>query len=684
MQVIGEWNMIKLCEKLQTDAGKWRKEGYPTTTYPAIKELLLWNKNESGHLRYLREAQFLALELYWYVRIVLKTPKLAALYNSCFTKRKELLTALGIPIREARADGLFKRGYLFELLKNDMKIVKSLRLDSLYESLYLKYPSYILALAMGAGKTVLIGTIVATEFSLSMEYPRGNFMKNALVFAPGTTIIESLREISDIPFEKILPPRFCRLFLANVKMVYTRASEKSIPVQDNSLYNVIVTNTEKIALKKIPKRKNQRYIDYEEKREQEKLLTNTRLNQIASLPQLGIFSDEAHHTYGNRLGAELKRVRSTINHLHDETPVVCVVNTTGTPYYKKQPLKDVIFWYSLQQGIQDNILKSLQNGIITYDFSEENPAYVIHDIITDFFEKYGETTLSNGAPGKIAFYFKGQKHLEESKPLIEKALIQNNQSPTTILVNTQKSTQREIEEFHRLNDPLNQKRIILLVGKGTEGWNCPSLFATALIRELSSSNNFILQAATRCLRQVAGNKQRASIYIEAKNQKTLDKELQETFALDLSELNKLKEKSKKQKIVPGKVEYANSANTQWPTKIVRKGPLVEDIILIRPETMDEGMIVKTILGPEIQGSATLVSATGEERDIIISKDCYDVYTATLKIARNYHIDYLPLLKKVKNIYPENEMPRSHLKELFKQVEKQTGEYRIIWDKNRRT
>ena len=78
----------------------------------------------------------------------------------------------------------------------------------------LDYPSYILALAMGAGKTVLIGAIIATEFAMSLRYPDGNFMKNALVFAPGTTIIESLRELSDMPYEKILPPDLNRDFLA--------------------------------------------------------------------------------------------------------------------------------------------------------------------------------------------------------------------------------------------------------------------------------------------------------------------------------------------------------------------------------------------------------------------------------------------------------------------------------------
>ena len=44
------------------------------------------------------------------------------------------------------------------------------------ETLTLDYPSYILALAMGAGKTILIGAICATEFAMALEYPDGPFV----------------------------------------------------------------------------------------------------------------------------------------------------------------------------------------------------------------------------------------------------------------------------------------------------------------------------------------------------------------------------------------------------------------------------------------------------------------------------------------------------------------------------
>ncbi|MCG8350225.1 MAG: hypothetical protein MI924_20865 [Chloroflexales bacterium] len=72
-------------------------------------------------------------------------------------------------------------------------------------------------------------------------------------------------------------------------------------------------------------------------------VAHLRLQTIASLPHLAIFSDEAHHTYGRTTGRKLKRVRQTVDYLHEHSPnLICVVNTTGTPYVARQPLRDVV------------------------------------------------------------------------------------------------------------------------------------------------------------------------------------------------------------------------------------------------------------------------------------------------------------------------------------------------------
>ncbi len=321
--------------------------------YPALIEILEWQKDsERDNLRYLRRPQFQALETYWYLRLVEGTPHIFDLYRKMFPKQSELLGALGLDqhgikefVLDEGMDALFKR------IKADDTFVHDFKLESLRETLILDYPSYILALAMGAGKTILIGAIIATEFAMAQEYPHdpnAPFVQNALVFAPGKTIIESLRELADIPYERILPPRMHKGFAASVKLTFTRDGEKDVPVIRGSVFNVVVTNTEKIRIQKETIRKvdlGNLFAPYRED-EARAEIANLRLQAIASLPHLAVFSDEAHHTYGQSLDTGLKKVRKTVNYLAATTNVICVVNTTGTPYFQRQPLKDVVIWYA--------------------------------------------------------------------------------------------------------------------------------------------------------------------------------------------------------------------------------------------------------------------------------------------------------------------------------------------------
>ena len=102
---------------------------------------------------------------------------------------------------------------------------------------------------------------------------------------------------------------------------------------------------------------------------------------------------------------------------------------------------------------------------------------------------------------------------------------------------------------NRINEQHNPYRIYLLVNMGTEGWNCPSLFATALARKLRSSNNFVLQAASRCLRQIPDNKTRARIYLSKDNVAVLDSQLKETFGEDLQAINQAKQDIRTTRII---------------------------------------------------------------------------------------------------------------------------------------
>jgi len=425
-----------LFSHLKTMVTEWRRNGYPSD-FPVISEILNYNyEPEKEVLRYLRKSQYEALETYWYLRLVENTPHIFDLYKRIYNDPKELFNSLSLSISSEDLIDIMSSGTgiqaIFEKIKNDDSFVKKYNLEGLKETLSLTYPSYILALAMGAGKTVLIGSIIATEFAMSLEYRQSNnFVKNTLVFAPGKTILGALKELSDVPYDKILPPRLYKEFITSVKFIYTRDGEKDIPVIPKSYFNIIVTNTEKIRIQKQSIRKSlikNLFTDLSKEDEVKQEIANRRLQTIASLPDLAIFSDEAHHTYGQALNKDLKRVRQTVNYLAEKTNVLVVINTTGTPYYKKQILKDVIYWYGLSKGIQDGILKEVKNNIIAYPKVKDKD--FIKDIIEDFFNNYENIKIYDGSPAKMAIYFPKIEDLRISKPIVERTLVSIGQDPS--------------------------------------------------------------------------------------------------------------------------------------------------------------------------------------------------------------------------------------------------------------
>jgi len=673
--------MFHLHELIQQNVAAWRDDGYPTEDYPAIAEILDHaTLPESNNLRFLRVAQLHALETYWYLRLVEGTPHIFDLYRSYYSKPMDLLAALGLASDEIKEFALNEGlDNLWARIREDGEFVKAHKLESVHETLTLDYPSYILALAMGAGKTILIGTIVASEFAMAMEYPDGPFIQNALVFAPGLTILESLRELAEIPYEKLLPPRLYRPFEATYKLIFTREGEKDLPVIRGSRYNLIVTNTEKIRIQKYTYHHHtwsQMY--YEHVLEQSEAEANLRLQAIASLPNLGVFSDEAHHTYGREIGARLKRVRQTVNYLHESTDVICVVNTTGTPYYERQPLRDVVIWYGLSEGIRDDILKAVDGNIYAYDFDQQHADRFVAEVVRDFFQTYGDVTLPNGAPARLAMYFPQNKDLRELRSVVEQTLMELGHPTGIVLRNTSESTQAEIDAFNRLSIPRSPHRVILLVNKGTEGWDCPSLFACALARKLKRSQNFVLQASTRCLRQVPGNPHKARIYLSMDNRGALDQQLQETYGETIADLNRASQNTRTARLVVRRLDVPPLVVTQLLKRVVP----VENgggspLRLAQPDVEAETVLVKKVYTPEEQtGKLSVMKQVDEER-ATYEVPGSDLYTAATELAAVYRLDVGAVYAELKRLYGAGEtVPEAHLPALAAQVEEQTRRYRI--------
>ncbi|TAL36122.1 MAG: restriction endonuclease subunit R [Spirochaetes bacterium] len=682
--------MNHLHQHLELLVAEWRDDGYPTRKYSAIAEILEWSHESANNtLRFLRRPQLRALETYWYLRLVEETPHILDLYRKLIPKQSQLLEALGLNTKGIN-DLVLDEGIdsLWERIKKDDGFVRDFKLESLRETITLDYPSYILALAMGAGKTILMGAIIATEFAMALEYPNGPFVRNALVFAPGKTILESLRELVEIPFDRILPPRMYKSFAASVKFTFTRDGEKDIPVIRRSSFNVVVTNTEKIRIQKESIRKadlGPLLIKPEAEDEARTEVANLRLQAIASLPHLAVFSDEAHHTYGQSLDSELKKVRKTVDYLNDATNVYCVVNTTGTPYFKKQALKDVVFWYGLSQGIKEGYLKDLAGSIQAYDFDGNAAVYVEH-VIKDFFSEYGDVKLPDGSPSKIALYFPQTDDLRELRPHVDKALMESGRSPALCLVNTSDESltkSADIDAFNRLNDPASPHRVMLLVNKGTEGWNCPSLFACALARRLRSSNNFVLQAATRCLRQVPGNERKARVYLSTDNFSVLDHQLQETFGESITDLNRAGQESRRERIVIRKLDLPPLVVTRMVRTVVKKEGASGSgrIKLARPKdgagaTMEK----KTFTLKEQLSSSGVLQQMGDAVVIEHLPEAADAYMTAQMLAAQYRLDFWIVYDELKRLYGNDDIPLAHCEMLGKQVEEQTRFYDIHEEK----
>jgi type III restriction enzyme len=686
---------MHLYEQIAQRVDQWRKDGYAHPDYPAIAEILDYaTLPEVNSLRYLRAAQLRALETYWYLRLVEGTPHIFDLYQRYYAKTTELLAALGLdtdPIKELVMDE--GPNALWHRLRTDESFVKTHHLESVHETLTLDYPSYILALAMGAGKTMLIGTIVATEFAMALEYHPGDsgpFIQNALIFAPGLTILESLRELAEVDYGKILPPRLYQPFEATYKLIFTREGEQDLPVIRGSRYNLIVTNTEKIRIQKRAYRHptwTQMY--FEHVLEQAEEMANLRLQAIASLPNLGIFSDEAHHTYGREIGKSLKRVRQTVDYLHEKTDLICVVNTTGTPYYERQPLRDVVIWYGLSQGIRDDILKSVEGSIYAYDFDNRHADQFVAEVVRDFFTTYGEVTLPNGGPARLALYFPQTRDLRELRPVVERTLIDLGYPIDIVLRNTSQSTQAEIDAFNRLNDPRSPHRVILLVNKGTEGWDCPSLFACALARKLKRSQNFVLQASTRCLRQVPGNAHRARIYLSMDNRGALDQQLQETYGETIADLNRASQNTRTARLVVRKVDVPPLVVTQILRRVVAEtstqtsaetSEVFRDLGglgLVKPDVRAEMVVVRKVYTPEAQtGKLSVMKQVDEER-AVYEVAGRDLYSAATELAAVYRLDAWRVYAELKRLYGAGEtVPETHLPALARQIEAQTCRYRV--------
>jgi len=400
------------------------------------------------------------------------------------------------------------------------------------------------------------------------------------------------------------------------------------------------------------------------------------LTAIASLPHLAVFSDEAHHTYGQSLDTELKKVRKTVDYLKTNSPnLICVVNTTGTPYFQRQPLRDVVIWYGLAQGIRDGILKDVANNIRVLDLEGDVEVYLAR-VIETFFADYGEVMLPDGTPAKLAIYFPQTADVEQARPILEAQLAALGLPNTLILEHhTGHESKADFDRFKFKDSP---HRIALLVDRGVEGWDVPALFACALARKLKTSNNFVLQAASRCLRQIPGNTTPARIYLTRDNYGILDRQLQETYGETIGALENAQSRSRSTRITLRQIAIPPLVVKRLVYQVVRQaGPMaIEDVRLSLPTLTGPQLTETTFELAEQVATQQVLKQVGDAIEIKTTLKTTDVYMAAHELATIYRLDSWPLLAELKRLYPAGEVPLVHLGPLAEQVEQVYCRYSV--------
>ena len=513
---------------------------------------------------YLRIPQFEALEMYIFLKEFCNNSSVHRLFRDWFEKKDIFEKRSAISHRQMQ-------GSLFDT-------VTELQYEKLYKRMQKnsrKYSNYIYALTMGTGKTILMATCIFYEFLLANKFPFDEkFCHNALVFAPDKTVLHALREIVEFDKSLVVPKEFVNWLDTHLKFHFLDDAGTTLNLLDNSKFNIVISNTQKIILKKQHKdkaaadtffgaeketheRENAALTVYddiaallaEEPENEKDLATNQRFEKLKRLSQLGIYVDEAHHAFGDALAKDMgiKTTKTSLRLTIDElaaslersgTKIVACYNYTGTPYVGDQVLPEVVYAYGLQEAIEKGMLKKVKRHGYTNPKSEEFVQLAIDNFIESVTEN-GEFIRPEGILPKMAFFAPTVADLNsELRPAVEKAIAKHGFSSDKILINVGDSkltTNDEIREFNNLDKPSSEKQFILLVNKGREGWNCRSLFGVALFRK-PKSKVFVLQATMRCLRAIGDRQFTGQVYLSDENLQILEDELQQNFRISGEEL----------------------------------------------------------------------------------------------------------------------------------------------------
>ena len=524
------------------------RKGAVRQNYKAMTKRFLDFNDPENTTSFLRTPQFEALEIYVFIKEYLGNAKLHQVFDD-WTRQQGRFEG-----RAAFGAGLFEDDKPYAQVFAQLK------------SFERSYPNYIFALTMGTGKTILMATCIFYEFLLANKFPKDErYCHNAIVFAPDKTVLQSLREIQTFDMGKVVPAEDLGFLSTHIQFHYLDEAGTSLNTLDGSRFNLIVSNTQKVILKRqaTEKAPSERLFEsgkpayaraqgydtafadlYGIEGDEAALTTNQRFEKLRRLEQLGVYIDEAHHAFGTKLGQDMGKgppsaLRKTVDELASSlrasgSRVVACYNYTGTPYVGQQVLPEVVYAYGLDTAIRSEYLKK----VVIQGYSNTKSSEFVHLVVDDFLANT-EGLEPEGMLPKLAFFASTLDELrQELRPAVEDALARHGYGPEVIVVNVgddKLTSNDDLREFNRLDTPHSKKRVVLLVNKGREGWNCRSLFGVALFRK-PKSRVFVLQATMRCLRAIGDVQHTGRVYLSNENLEILDAELNDNFRISVQEM----------------------------------------------------------------------------------------------------------------------------------------------------
>lgn len=545
-----------------------------------VKEVIEYIRTQN----YLREAQIEAIEVYLYLKIKGKNKPLATLFKEGFFLNNENLSELPLSIstRKFLEENLLARA-LFEfsrtpqpnqqgktLLPDIEKQItenpESIDYEAVISNLFygVSYSDYLFSLPMGAGKTYLMASFIYLDLYFALLEPDNKaFAHNFLILVPSglkTSIVPSLKTIENFNPAWIIPEPSASQIKKLIKfevLDQSKTAKKSNKARNPNAQKVnqyqpfedvlgliLVTNAEKVILDRLELGQQQELI---EKTDDEKDKTANELrNLIGKISNLQILIDEVHHA-----ATEDVKLRRVVNRWNEGGNINSVLGFSGTPYLssaekvqvsegislKLSQITNTVYYYPLVEAVR-HFLKN--PDIKTEPTKNLTPLQIIKRGVEDFEKKYKNTIYSNGTRAKLAIYCGKIERLEEEVyPFLVNEI---GIEPDEILKFHQGNKAHPIpkenaQQFALLDTPYSQKRFVLLVQIGKEGWDCKSLTGVILSQQGDCPSNMVLQTACRCLREVDRNHdETALIWLNESNAKVLEKQLKEEQNTSINEL----------------------------------------------------------------------------------------------------------------------------------------------------